>query len=232
MAGRGRAPAIRVLNLVNAVFFVATIVGMILLTLGLADQARLAALPPDRRNRTMLAAVAAVATLCFYPLLKAAALGQIQLVLDALFVFACHGYLRGKSAVSGVLIGLSTLIKPQMGLFLIWGLLRRDRPFIVGWVVSIALGLIASDLLYGPGWPVGYLKVLSFIGRHGESFFRTNQSTASSIACFRTARTSNGKRQRSRPTARSFRVPRWYPPGCSSWQPSGSAAGPHPARWD
>ncbi len=102
-------------------------------------------------------------------------MGQIQLVLDALFVFACYSYLRHQRMLSGFLIGLSTLIKPQMALFLIWGLLRRDWPFTVSWLLPVVLGFSASAVLYGSGWPVEYLKVLSFIGSHGESFF-PNQS--------------------------------------------------------
>ncbi len=167
--------SIRMLNLANLLSFVGVVVGMVLVTLGLVDRLQCARLRFDRQSRLLLAAVAAMGTLCFYPLLRALELGQIQVVLDAFFVFACYSYIRGHLSVAGILIGLSTLIKPQMGLFLVWGLLRRDWRFVAGLLVPVALGLVASAALYGPGWPFAYLKVLSFIGSHGESFF-PNQS--------------------------------------------------------
>lgn len=164
--------AIRILNEINGVFLAATIGGMVLLTRALADRAGIRRTGSDR---IWLAAVAATGTFCFYPLLRGASIGQMQVVIDALFVFACYTYLLGGSAASGFLIGLSTLIKPQLGLFILWGLLRRDVRFSAGMMVALLAGFAGTALLHGASWPLGYLKVLSYIAAHGESFF-PNQS--------------------------------------------------------
>jgi alpha-1,2-mannosyltransferase len=166
---------VRILNAVNLGVFIVLIVGMILLTLTLADRAQSAGTRIDRRTRFLLGLLAAIATACFYPVLWAVGEGQIQLLLDTAFVFACWFYIRGGCTTAGVLMGLSTLIKPQMALFLVWGLLRRDLRFTVGWGVPVVVGLVLSLAVYGSTWPGGYLTVLSFISLHGESYY-LNQS--------------------------------------------------------
>jgi hypothetical protein len=99
------APAVPVLNLINKLLFGATVGGMVFLSLGLADRTELAAQIAERSNRVLIAAVAAAATLCFYPLLIAVSLVQVQILLAALFVFGCYFHVRGQSAASRLMIG-------------------------------------------------------------------------------------------------------------------------------
>jgi alpha-1,2-mannosyltransferase len=164
--------AMRLLNLMNLGFAMLCSGGAALLTVTLADQA---GVPPDRRLRLHLAAVAVVATACFLPLVRGLELGQVQVVIDALFIFACCAYARGLSVLAGALVGLCVLIKPQLGLFLLWALAHRVWPFAVGWLVVVAIGYVASAVLYGPHWPFDFANVMAYIGAHGEAF-APNQS--------------------------------------------------------
>lgn len=126
-------------------------------------------------QRRLVVAAVAIASICFYPVLKGLYLGQIQILLDVLFTFACYSLVRGDSAAAGVLMGVSSLVKPQMALFLLWSFVRRDWRFAAGWIVPVIIGFGASLYVYGPHWPVDYLRVLHFISLHGESFY-ANQS--------------------------------------------------------
>jgi hypothetical protein len=58
---------------------------------------------------------------------------------------------------------------------LIWGILRKQWSFTLGFVAASLLGLIVSISLIGFADHVNYLSVLSFISKHGETFY-TNQS--------------------------------------------------------
>lgn len=84
-------------------------------------------------------------------------------------------FLAGRPATSGTLAGLACLIKPPLGLLVVWGLLRGQRRFVAGWLVVTSLGGALSLALYGLANHLDYLEVLSFLGRHGESFHH-NQS--------------------------------------------------------
>lgn len=167
-------PGTRLLNVIAILVAALNVAGMMLVAASLLERAKATA-PRLFAARRWIIAIVAMATLCFYPLLKALYLGQIQTLLDALFTFACCGLLRGRPVTAGVLMGISTLIKPQMGLFVLWGVLRRDVHFTAGWAVPVATGFAASLVLYGVGWPAEYLRVLRFISLHGESYY-ANQS--------------------------------------------------------
>jgi hypothetical protein len=127
------------------------------------------------RERALLAWLCAAGTLAFYPLLRAAALGQVQVGLDAAFVFACLAYLRGQGAVAGVLLGASALVKPHFAVLLLVALLRGDRAVALAGLGTGALGLAVAVALHGVAWVPDYLALLAHIGAHGEMFF-ANQS--------------------------------------------------------
>lgn len=168
--------AVHALNLLSLAAWFSIFPGMVLLNLRLARMFAVRTAAPGPSARTVwIGAASLLTTLCFYPLIRGVYLGQIQVLLDALFVFACYFYASRRSGLAGVLLGLSALVKPQMALFLLWGLLRRDRAFVTGLAACAGAGYVASGLLYGWSWPQSYLRVLSFIGRHGESFY-ANQS--------------------------------------------------------
>ena len=165
----------QLLNQINlSIFFICAAL-MAALTVRLGDLEGLAGIERNNSNRLLLAGVGAIATLCFYPLIRGVQLGQIQVELTALFIGACYSLSFGRIGTSGFLIGLMALVKPQFSLFLAWGMLRRDWRFCVGFLVPVALGFLLTGSLYGFGWPLGYLDVLAYIGHHGETFY-PNQS--------------------------------------------------------
>lgn len=171
--------AFGVLNLaaferINLLFVLATAAGMAILMLELAAWLRLPGLRPDQREdrltQVMLGGFGFAATLCFYPVLKAFSLGQVQVWLNAAFVFACIALLRDRRMLCGALLGASTLMKPQMSLFLAWAVLRGDWRMAAGWAAVVVPGVAVATLLYGFAPMIDYLDVLLFIGRHGESY--------------------------------------------------------------
>lgn len=114
-------------------------------------------------------------TVTFYPVVKSFEVGQIQTWLYLLFVLSLWSWLTGKKALSGVFVGLICLIKPQLGLFALWGLVRGERRFTVGIVGTAGAFGALSVALFGWANHVDYLRALAFMGKHGESYY-TNQS--------------------------------------------------------
>lgn len=169
---RDDAMALTVLNLLNLGLAAATVAGVAALGVRLALAAGLAL---AARERALLVAVCALGSAAFYPLLRAAALGQVQVGLDAAFVFACLAYLAGRPGVAGGLIGLSALVKPQFGLLLLVALLRGDRAVAAAGLGMAALGVALAVAAHGVAWLPDYLALLGHIGAHGEMYF-ANQS--------------------------------------------------------
>jgi hypothetical protein len=121
------------------------------------------------------AALGFASAFAFFPLLRAFELGQIQLWIDAGITAACLLFLIDRKLFAGMILAALAAIKPQLGLLLLWALAWRQWPFATGF---LALGLpiaVASVALYGWGNHIAYFDVLSFISRHGESFYG-NQS--------------------------------------------------------
>ncbi len=112
--------------------------------------------------------------LLFYPLLKGDVLGQIQVWIDALFALSAMAWLTGHKRVAGVLLAPVCLVKPQYGLILLWGVVRRQWGFVASAAIVLAVGLALSISVYGFDNHLNYLKALSFIGQHGEGFFANN----------------------------------------------------------
>src|SRR5215468_1137939 len=138
----------------------------------------LAAARPDidwRRMRGLRALLVVGLTLTFYPVAKAFTLGQIQVWLNALFALALFAWAIRCKFLSGILIGLIGLIKPHYGLLLVWAALRREMRFAAAFGLPIAAGMAASVAVYGLANHLDYLRVLSFLSQHGETYY-PNQS--------------------------------------------------------
>jgi alpha-1,2-mannosyltransferase len=121
-----------------------------------------------------MAALAVIAALMFYPIVRAELLGQIQIWIDALFTISLVFWLRSARFAAGICIGLICAIKPQFSLLLIWGLLWRQTAFNAGILTSIVPICVISLLRYGLHNHLEYPDVLAFLTRHGESFFTNN----------------------------------------------------------
>lgn len=166
---------LRIYALINLLMVVATAGGMALLMRELAERMGFDRAVRNGVSRLTLAALGAVAALCFFPVVKAFAVGQMQVWLNAAFVFATLFYVRDQRALAGALLGASTLIKPQMSLFVVWALLRREWSFAIGWAAVVVPGFAAASVLYGFAASLHYLDVLSFLGQYGESY-NSNQT--------------------------------------------------------
>jgi len=127
------------------------------------------------RESAMRAAIAVALTLTFYPVVKAYTVGQIQVWLNALFAVALLAWVLRWKAVAGALLGVICLIKPQYGLFVLWGAVRREWRFTGACVSIVVVGLAASIASFGLADHLDYVRVLSYLSRHGEGYY-PNQS--------------------------------------------------------
>ncbi|MEQ1729578.1 MAG: glycosyltransferase family 87 protein [Vicinamibacterales bacterium] len=116
-------------------------------------------------------------TLLVYPVVKAFTLGQIQTIVTALVACAMLAWVRGRDGWAGVCVALACLVKPQIGLLVVWALLRRRWRFAGAWaMVVVPIGL-CSVARYGVANQVDYVRQLSFITAHSWSY-APNQSVA------------------------------------------------------
>ncbi len=67
------------------------------------------------------------------------------------------------------------VIKPTLALVVVWGVLRKQWDFIIGFALPMACFASLSLWIYGWSNHVDYLAVLSYISQHGE-IFHPNQS--------------------------------------------------------
>jgi len=111
----------------------------------------------------------------FYPVVKAGTLGQMQVWLNAFFAVAILCYIAGYEVLAGILLGLMASIKPHYALFIIWGLFRGNKRLVIAMIITGALGVLLGMREFGFAMYVDYLRGLSFVTKHGESFY-TNQS--------------------------------------------------------
>ncbi|GAK52272.1 putative integral membrane protein [Candidatus Moduliflexus flocculans] len=109
--------------------------------------------------------------LTFYPLMRSFQLGQVQTWLYALFVAAVWAWLNDMKGLSGVCIGLIAMMKPQLGVVMLWGVLRRQWRFVLNAAAIVGVIGLASLWMFGLNSHLEYLSVLSFIAKRGESYF-------------------------------------------------------------
>jgi alpha-1,2-mannosyltransferase len=136
---------------------------------GVADYAR------SNQVRGAFAALIFVCCMTFYPVLLSYELGQIQTWINCAFALACVLWVIDRRLIAGVFIGLICLIKPQLSLFLLWGALRKEWGFVLGWSAVVIPGELLSLKAFGFSNNVDYLAALHFMAHHGEAYFR-NQS--------------------------------------------------------
>jgi alpha-1,2-mannosyltransferase len=120
-------------------------------------------------------ALAVLVGLTFYPLARAYRLGQIQVFLDALVALGLLCHLLGRPALGGALLGACCLVKPQYTVLLLWGAMRRQWRFTLGYAAVLVSGMIASIARFGLHDHLRYLEVLRAIARQGEVYW-PNQS--------------------------------------------------------
>jgi alpha-1,2-mannosyltransferase len=167
--------SIRSLNRLNSIVFVlnAAAVGGLVWLLARKSPPR-TPVRPVAPLPIALAMLAFVTAFIFYPLVRASVLGQIQIWIDFLFTVALICWVQNRRLWAGLLLGLICSLKPQAGLLLVWGLLWREWAFATGVIATLAPLTAVSLVHYGVSDHITYLKVLSFLSQHGESYFANN----------------------------------------------------------
>jgi alpha-1,2-mannosyltransferase len=162
------------------IFVVTSVINRIFLLFGIVVIFWLFNRWANRAGRTPIDAVlqnlsVALLLFTFYPYFKAFTLGQAQIWINASILFSLLAYDRGQEGLSGAAMGFCTLIKPSYGLVLLWGLLAKRRRFAAAFLIVVLCGLAASLILYGWQNHLDYVRVLNYVGQHGEGYY-PNQS--------------------------------------------------------
>ncbi len=126
-------------------------------------------------ERWKIRALVGLLAFFFLPIIDAYNLGQVQTLLNFLVTASALLWLRGSRISPAILIGLTCWLKPQMGLFLLWGLLRRQWSFAISLCITLMAGLSLSLAVFGLHNTAEYIQVLRYLGRRGDSMF-WNQS--------------------------------------------------------
>ncbi|MBI3782993.1 MAG: DUF2029 domain-containing protein [Deltaproteobacteria bacterium] len=129
----------------------------------------------DAPNFYVGGALAAAYTLSFFPVVYAFTVGQIQAWLTCMAIGMLLAWEQGMPALAGALAGAVCLVKPQYALLLAWGVVRRQWRFVAASLIPLVVGLFVSIWVFGWVNHLDYLSVLTYIARHGESYF-ANQS--------------------------------------------------------
>ncbi|VTU15432.1 glycosyltransferase family 87 protein [Variovorax sp. RA8] len=126
-------------------------------------------------SRGTLAALSLLSVVLFYPLLRSEYHGQIQTAMTLAAGLSLLAWQRGQPHLSGLMMALCCIIKPQWIIVVLWAALRRQWSFAwtATWITG-AFGLVAIAF-YGLPNVLDYIPVVSFLGQHGESYF-INQS--------------------------------------------------------
>jgi len=123
---------------------------------------------PEEKPYWQLRLLVALLGVFFYPLLMGVRFGQMQTVLTFLFTLAVLLWMLDRKAAAGVCLALACAVKPPLGLFLLWGLLRREWRFVAAFLSATVVIQALAVALFGWQNEIGYLAVLSYIGRRGE----------------------------------------------------------------
>jgi hypothetical protein len=117
----------------------------------------------------------ALLAVLFLPIAEALYRGQIQLLLTFLWGLAALLWCRDRHGWSGLLLAVTCAFKPQLALFLVWGLLRKEWRFTSVFATVTAVIAACSLIHFGFQNNFDYLAVLSYLSRHGEALW-ANQS--------------------------------------------------------
>jgi len=149
-----------------------------LMTIFFATEVFLHVLPKDQTDsgyrwqvRLQIAAVG----FTFYPLVNSVDLGQIQTLITFLFTLAVWFWMRKQASAAAVCLAIACIFKPQLAVFALWGLLRRQWRFVGTFAACFVIIQLVAIGLYGWRNELDYLAVLSYMGHRGEVVFE-NQS--------------------------------------------------------
>ena len=126
-------------------------------------------------DRWKIRVLVALLVFVFLPIIDAYNLGQVQTLLNVMLMAAALLWLRGSRVSPAILLGLTCWLKPQMILFVLWGLLRKQWRFTTSLVLTFLAGAFLSIGTFGWHNSVEYIQVLRYLGQRGDSMF-WNQS--------------------------------------------------------
>lgn len=126
-------------------------------------------------DQVLIGVVTFFAILLYSPILMAYTLGQVQVFINLFFAVACFLWICDRKIVAGFFMGLICVIKPHFILFLVWSILRKQWRFVSGIIIVVLVFSILSWLIYGFDNNINYLKVASYMSKHGETYY-PNQS--------------------------------------------------------
>ena len=126
-------------------------------------------------DRWKIRVLVALLVFVFLPIIDAYNLGQVQTLLNFMLMAAALLWLRGSRVSPAILLGLTCWLKPQMILFVLWGLLRKQWRFTTSLVLTFLAGAFLSIGIFGGHNSVEYIQVLRYLGQRGDSMF-WNQS--------------------------------------------------------
>ena len=113
----------------------------------------------------------------FMPLTVALVNGQVQTLLMFLWGAAVWLWIARRHGWAGAALALCCVFKPQMAVFLVWGVWRRQWRFSAAFLGVLAVVEAVSVAHFGLRNHLDYLRVLSYLSRHGEAGVQ-NQSMA------------------------------------------------------
>src|SRR5690606_16200820 len=116
-------------------------------------------------------------TILFYPLVWSYHVGQIQTILTLLATLSLFFWLKDQKALSGIMLGLFCLVKPQLALVFVWAMIRRHCNIGTARATTAASALGLSVAVFGVDNHLDHLSALSSLSRHGESYY-PNQSVS------------------------------------------------------
>lgn len=129
----------------------------------------------SRQAQVGIFLVSLLAVFTYHPIVIAQYLGQVQVIIDLLVSLAFLAWLSERKHLAGIAIAIAALIKPTLTLVLLWAAIRKETACFVGMIVVFIPAGIISLAIFGFDEHLDYLRVLSYIGTHGESFW-PNQS--------------------------------------------------------
>lgn len=106
-------------------------------------------LPDRRRVARVVVGITVVAMAKFY--VRELGLGQTNILLAVLALWALSASARGRESLSGVLLGVATLVKPYAILFWPWLVWRRRYQAAAWFAAAVALGVALPVVRYGVG---------------------------------------------------------------------------------
>ncbi|HEY4009863.1 MAG TPA: glycosyltransferase family 87 protein, partial [Acidobacteriaceae bacterium] len=129
------------------------------------------------RPSATIAELMAVALLgiLFLPFAEGLLRGQVQMVLTFLWELSALLWLQRRRGSAGFVLAITCIFKPQLAIFLVWGLVRREWRFTAAFAITCGAVLACSIAHFGVANHLDYLPVLSYLSRHGEALW-ANQS--------------------------------------------------------